>query len=55
MPWHDETLWFVPEGRDTEALGREGMSPGRVWTARELSVLMALPDRTPEIVQSLAP
>lgn len=53
--WLDGTLWFVPAERDAEALGREGgVSRGRIWTARELIALMALPDRTPEIVQSLA-
>jgi len=30
------------------------VSRGRIWTAGELIALMALPDRTPEIVQSLA-
>jgi len=54
IPWLDVTLWFVPAERDAEALGREGVSRGRIWTARELIALMALPDRTPEIVQSLA-
>lgn len=54
VPWLDVTLWLVPEERDVQALGREGVGRGRVWTARELIALMALPDRTPEIVQSLA-
>ena len=45
---------FVPVDSDADILGREGVSRGRIWTARELIVLMALPDRTPEIVQSLA-
>jgi hypothetical protein len=54
VPWLDVTVWFVPEERDAEALGREGVSRGRIWTAEELSALMALPDRAPEIVQRLA-
>ena len=54
VPWHGETLWLVPDDRQTEVLAREGMSRGRIWTARELSALMALPDPTPEIVQRLA-
>lgn len=38
VPWHNETLWLVPEGRDTEALDQEGgVERGRVWTARELA------------------
>ena len=44
VPGHNETLWFVPEGRDTETLDREGVDRGRVWTARELMEVMALPD-----------
>ena len=54
VPWHGETLWLVPDDRQAEALGCEGVSRGRIWTAGELSALMALPDRTPEIVQRLA-
>jgi len=54
IPWVDVTLWFVPDERDAEALGPEGVTRGRVWTARELIALMALPDRTPEIVQGVA-
>jgi len=54
VPWHAETLWLVPAERDAEALGREGVSRGRVWTARELTTLMALPNRTPSVVQTLA-
>ena len=53
IPWLDVTVWFVPEERDAEALGHEGVSRGRIWTARELIALMALPDPTPEIVQRL--
>jgi hypothetical protein len=30
VPWLDVTLWFVPEERDAEALGREGVNRGRV-------------------------
>ena len=54
VPELDVTVWFGPEERDAEALGREGVSRGRVWTARELIALMVLPDPTPEIVQRLA-
>ena len=54
IPWLDVTVWFVPEERDAEALVREGVSRGRIWTAGELGALMALPAPTPEIVQRLA-
>ena len=53
IPWLDVTVWFVPEERDAQALGREDVSRGQIWTAGELSALMALPDRPPEIVQRL--
>ena len=36
MPWHDETLWFVPDERHAELLVREGVMRGRAWTAEEL-------------------
>ncbi len=54
VPWHGETLWFVADDRQAEALAREGVSRGRIWTAGELSALMALPDLTPELVRRLA-
>jgi hypothetical protein len=54
LPWHAETLWFVPDKRDAAALVHDGVGRGRVWTARELIALMALPDRTPATVRSLA-
>jgi hypothetical protein len=54
VPWHTETLWFVPDERDAAALGRDGAGRGRVWTAGELIAVMALPDRTPAVVRSLA-
>ena len=54
VPWHGETVWFVPDDQQAEVLVREGVSRGRIWTARELSALMALPDPTPEIVQRVA-
>jgi len=33
-------------------LGREAVSRGRSWTARELSAAMVLPELTPAIAQS---
>jgi hypothetical protein len=54
VPWHAETFWFVPVECDAAALGHDGVGRGRVWTARELIALMALPDRTPATVRSLA-
>lgn len=54
VPWLEITLWFVPEERDAEMLGREGVKRGRVWTARELLAVMTLPARTPATVRTLA-
>jgi hypothetical protein len=54
VPWLEVTLWFVPEERDADMLGREGVDRGRVWTARELMAAMALQGRTPPTVLGLA-
>ena len=53
VPWLDVTLWFVPEERDAEALGRDGVSRGRVWTATELMDVMALSGRTREALRTI--
>jgi hypothetical protein len=54
VPWHGETLWLVPDERHAEILAREGVSRGRIWAAGELMDLMALPERTPETVRTIA-
>ena len=54
VPWLDVTLWFVPEERDAAALERSGARRGGVWTASELVALMAVPDRTLEVVEMIA-
>jgi hypothetical protein len=46
VPWVKVTLWFVPEERDAETLGGEGVHRGRVWTARELIGVMAITGRS---------
>ena len=52
---HGERLeWFVPDERHAEMLVCEGVKRGRIWTARELLDVMALRDRTPELVKTLA-
>jgi hypothetical protein len=40
VPWWPETLWFVPDQRHAAALA-PGIAPARIWTARELSLLVA--------------
>jgi len=54
VAWHTETLWFVPGERDAAALQRDGVSRGRVWTARELAELLALSDQTLATVRTVA-
>jgi hypothetical protein len=54
VPWHPDTLWFVPDERHAEILACEGVRRGQIWTAREFLDVMALPDRTPELVRMLA-
>jgi hypothetical protein len=54
VPWLDVTLWFVPEGRDAETLGRQGVNRGRVWTARELRGVLAIAGRTREALRTIA-
>ena len=54
VAWHPETLWFVPDERDTAVLGREGVGRGRVWTAGELTQLMLLSDRTLTAIATVA-
>jgi hypothetical protein len=46
VPWVKVTLWVVPEERDAETLGGEGVHRGRVWTARELIGVMAITGRS---------
>ena len=43
VPWFPVTLWFVPDARHLRALVTEGVGRGRIWTAAELSDLLAGP------------
>lgn len=43
VAWWPETLFFVPDVRDAEALWRDGVSRERVWTAKEILVLLSGP------------
>jgi hypothetical protein len=54
VAWHTETLWFVPDERDAAALVHDGVGRGRVWTARELTELLALSDQTLTTVRAVA-
>lgn len=44
VPWWPQTLWFVPDERYAGLLQADGISRGRIWTARELLDLMATRD-----------
>jgi hypothetical protein len=46
VPWLPETLWLVPAKQAVEMLLGEGISRGRVWTARELADLLSIPGLT---------
>lgn len=52
--WLDVTLWFVPTDRDVLRLSAEGISRGRIWTAAELTQLMAIGARTSHTAKTLA-
>ena len=54
VPWLPVSLWFVPGEADAEALAKEGVGRGRVWTARELMDLLAIEGLTSEQVKTLA-
>ncbi|MBI2525263.1 MAG: hypothetical protein HYV93_04705 [Candidatus Rokubacteria bacterium] len=45
VPWHGETVWFVPDDRQAEALVRDDVSRGRIWTAEELLHVMPVANR----------
>lgn len=52
--WLDVTLFFVPDAAACGMLVTAGVSRGRIWTADELAMLMALPEHTTSTVQRLA-
>ena len=54
VPWWREPLWFVPRGAAVEALVREGISRGRIWTVAELQDLLSLPTLSPATAHTVA-
>lgn len=54
VPWLDGSLWFVPGEADAEAMAREGVSRGRIWTAGELMDLLMISGLTPDLVKTIA-
>lgn len=54
VPWLEASLWFVPGEADAEALAREGISRGRVWTALELANLLTISGLAPDQAKTIA-
>ena len=55
VPYLDQTsLWFVPSESDAEGLTQEGISRGRIWTARELANLLSCSQLRPDDVKTVA-
>jgi hypothetical protein len=54
VAWWPDTLWFVPVEVDVETLTKAGVSRGRIWMARELLDLLAIPGLTAEQVRKVA-
>jgi TubC N-terminal docking domain len=54
VPWWPDGLWFVPTEADAEMLCGEGITRGRVWTARELQDLLTITVLTKTAVRTVA-
>ena len=54
VPWHGETLWFVPTEADATVLASRGILRGRIFTAAELRYLMSAPGLTADQVRAVA-
>jgi hypothetical protein len=54
VPWHRVTLWLVPDDGAAQSLEAEGVSRGRIWTARELGDLLSVPRIQKTIAQTVA-
>jgi hypothetical protein len=54
VPYLAPTLWFVPGESDAERLTQEGISRGRIWTARELVDLLSCGGLRPDHVKAVA-
>ena len=53
VPWLSECLWFVPSSAEARILSQEGISRGRIWTAKELRDLLVVGGVTPKELQTL--
>jgi hypothetical protein len=53
VAWLNVTLWFVPEERDEDMLGRHGVHRGRVRTTKEVIGALTLADQS-QTVRTIA-
>lgn len=54
VTWFSKTLWFVPTANDATALVKEGVSRGRIWTAKELMDFLSVPNLPVEQAKTIA-
>ena len=54
VPWLETTLWFVSSSGEVATLMNEGVSRGRIWTARELQDLLETPGLSSQGLQQLS-
>jgi|GEM_PF-4410703 hypothetical protein len=52
--WLPQTLWFVPGEKEAGTIVGRGISRGRIWTARELTLLWSTRIRTCQELQTVA-
>jgi hypothetical protein len=53
VPWLSLTLWLVPDELHADALTREGIGRGRIWTAGEMVNLLSIPDLTTDQARTI--
>ena len=54
VPFLVVTLFFVSTSNEVKTLSKEGISRGRIWTARELIDLLSIPMLTQDNLTSVA-
>ena len=53
VSWLAETLWIVPHVKHVATLVRQGITRGRIWTARELADLLSILAIASEDIQKI--
>ena len=54
VPWHQVTLWLVPDEGAVQRLEAEGLSRGRIWTSQEVADLLSVPGIARESARMVA-